>query len=133
MTHPDSVSQTRRRTIPPGWSEPIQLLSRTVPFNGAVTAHVGARSFVLQGLEIGRTQLLATGTPGIAVGDDVTLELWLSGHQVFVTAHVIRVALVGETALVKLGLGVTCPRGTDLIANLTRKHRVPPRRLSRAS
>ncbi len=133
MANPDSVAQTRRRTIPPGWSEPILLQSRTVPFTGAVTAHVGARSHALQGLEIGRTRLLATGAPGLAVGDDATLELWLSGHQVFVTAHVGRVALVGETALVEFGLGVSCPQGTDLIAELTKGHPVPPRRLSRAS
>lgn len=129
----DSIAQTRRRTVPPGWSEPIQLASRTVPWGGGFTAHVGARAFALQGLEIGRTRLLATGEPGLDVGDDVTLELSLSGHRVFVTAHVRRVALVGAVALVEFGLGVTCPTGTDLIAKLTRNHRVPPRRLSRAS
>jgi hypothetical protein len=124
---PDSIAQTVKHPLPEEWTEPMDLDGVSVPWQGEVLAHLDERTIALRGLEVGRRRLLAAGVPGLRVGDQPTLQLQLRGYDLWITAHVDRVALAGGVGLVTLRLGVTCPRGTDLLAELTGGG-APPRR-----
>jgi hypothetical protein len=74
----------------------------------------------LEGLELGRTNIVARGNWCATRGRGITIELYLRGQRVQVLASVAEAAYVGGIVVLRLDLEASSPRGNDLLAATVR-------------
>lgn len=124
----DSITQVRAMPRPP--LDETDADAR-IPWTEDVVAFDGSFLFCLQGIELGRSSLLATGDV-LPQGRVVTLTLELEGQRVYVLARVEWSAVAGDTAVSRLSLSVTSPGGNDLLARAVRSGGAAPLEAERA-
>lgn len=74
----------------------------------------------LDGIELGRTSLVARGSWCVPAGRAVTIELELKGKTVQFLTTVAASAYVGSTVVLRLDIEASSPRGNDLLAAAVR-------------